>query len=80
MTNDPLKPSSRLLSKLGSIAIHVDEMFSITGHQFDREIIKSLLADSEVMAWIEQMDAMAMLPKKRKIEDFKLAAQNQRKR
>lgn len=80
MTKDPLKPSPSLLSKLGSIAVHVDEMLSLTGHQFDREIIKSLLADSEVMAWIEQMDAMAMLPKKRKIEDFKLAAQNQIKR
>jgi len=65
MPNDPLKPSVALLSKLGSIAIHVDEMMSITGHAYDVEALKALLKDHEVTQWIEQMDKMAFLPKKR---------------
>jgi len=62
---DPLKPSPGLLSKLGSIAVHVDEFLSPSGHAFDRIALKSLLDDAEVREWIKQMDSMAMLPKKR---------------
>lgn len=43
MKTDPLKPSCGLLVKLGSIAVHVDEMISGKGHVFDKVAIKSLL-------------------------------------
>lgn len=79
-SNDPLQPSIALLCKLGSIVVHVDEMMGITGHQFDPEAIKSLLADAELQSWIKKMNAMAMLPKKRSIEDVRLAARKQTKR
>lgn len=69
MTRDsnstPLHPPLTLLVKLGSIAVHVDEMLAPRGHPLDRVALHSLLADPEVKEWVAQMDAMAMLPKKR---------------
>ena len=38
---DPLKPTASVLCKLGSIAVHVDEMFGITGHDLDRAALGS---------------------------------------
>ena len=65
MKTDPLKPNTALLVKLGSIAVHVDEMLSPHGHQFDRTALDLLLADGDVKAWIAAMTKMAMLPVKR---------------
>lgn len=62
-----LAPSPSLLCKLGSIAVHIDEMFSADGHAFDRVALQALLADAEVVAWIKLMDAASMVPRKRKI-------------
>jgi hypothetical protein len=62
---NPLQPSPSLLSKLGSIAVHVDELLSPNGHAFDRIALESLINDREVRDWIRNMDEMAMLPKKR---------------
>lgn len=62
---NPLQPTPSLLSKLGSIAVHVEEMLSPDGHEYDRTAIRSLLDDPEVKEWIASMDAMAMLPVKR---------------
>ena len=64
--SDPMKPGAALLVKLGSIAVHADEMLSPDGHEFDRITIKQLLADDEVAAWIKQMSGLAMLPVKRR--------------
>jgi hypothetical protein len=61
-----LAPSMTLLVKIGSIAVHAEEMLSSHGHQFDADAIKSLLADPEVVAWRKEMDGAALLPKKRK--------------
>lgn len=61
--SDPHKPSLSLLVKLGSIAVHADEMLSPTGHDFDRLALRSLLTDPEVVAWTEQMGEF--LPRKR---------------
>lgn len=66
---EPLKPGISLLVKLGSIAVHVDEMLSPDGHDFDRIALQQLIADPEVAEWIKQMDGMAMLPKKRRAHD-----------
>jgi len=69
---DPLKPSLTVLIKLGSIAVHVDEMagygFNPQEHafNFDKGAIASLLADPEITAWIAAMTKMAFMPVKRK--------------
>lgn len=65
MSDDPLKPSSRLLCKLGSIAVHADEMTSPAGHAFDAAALRGLIVDPEVVAWIKAMDGMALVPRKR---------------
>ena len=53
--SDPLKPSVALLSKLGSIAVHVQEAMSKKGHPLDVEALRGLVHDSEVVAWIKAM-------------------------
>ena len=62
---DALKPGASLLVKLGSIAVHVEELISPAGHEFDKAAIQTLLNDVEVKSWLEEMDALAFLPKKR---------------
>lgn len=64
--SDPLKPSITLLSKLGSIAVHLDEVLSSDGHYFDKVSLEVLQSDPEVKEWITQMNEMALLPLKRK--------------
>lgn len=64
MTN-PLQPSPGLLCKLGSIAIHADELHSNDGHSFDKLALDTLLSDPEVIEWLSQMETLAMVPKKR---------------
>lgn len=59
----PLQPSAALLAKLGSIAVHADEMLSPTGHAFDASALTALLQDAEVRQWITDMGPM--LPRKR---------------
>ena len=59
------EPSKTLLIKLGSIATHTEEMLSDTGHQFDVEVLNTLLNDIEVVEWLAEMDKLALLPKKR---------------
>lgn len=48
--SDPLQPSASLLVKLGSIVVHIEEMFSASGHVFDKAVLDALLADPEVKA------------------------------
>jgi len=64
--SDTLKPSPALLCKLGSIAVHVDEMLSADGHAFDRVALQALMDDPDVKEWLAAMDKMAMVPRKRK--------------
>lgn len=64
---DMMKPSAALLCKLGSIAVHADELLSPSGHQFDRAALASLMDDAEVREWLALMDSAAMLPKKRNV-------------
>lgn len=67
MDEDPLKPNPQLLIKLGSIAVHVEELLSPDGHEFDKIALDGLLKDPQVKEWIEQMDKMAFLPVKRNL-------------
>lgn len=60
-----LQPGPALLAKLGSIAVHADELLSANGHAFDRTALQSLLSDPDVVEWLRGMDEMALLPKKR---------------
>lgn len=60
---DPFKPSTSLLVKLGSIAVHAEEFLSLKGHNFDRIALQSVLDDPEVVEWIRAMGAF--LPLKR---------------
>ena len=61
---EPLNPTPSLLCKLGSLAVHVDEMAD--GHAFDRAAVQSLLEDEEVQQWLKEMDQLALVPRKRK--------------
>jgi hypothetical protein len=61
---DPLKPEITLLMKLGSIAVHTEELLSTDGHQFDKAVLDTLLQDPEVQGWIKSMGAL--LPEKRR--------------
>lgn len=69
--NQALTPSASLLCKLGFIVVRVDELNSQMGHEFDRVALRGLLDDQEVMEWIDEMAKMAMVPKKRTIEDLR---------
>lgn len=60
---NPFLPSTPLLCKLGSIAVHAEELLSPDGHAFDKTALDSLLQDAEVKNWIKAMGAM--LPRKR---------------
>ena len=62
-----LKPTVTLLVKLGSIAVHVDELLSPNGHHFDKVALDQLMRDQEVVEWLSEMNKMAMLPVKRNL-------------
>lgn len=62
---ETLKPNVTLLVKLGSIAVHAQELTSSDGHAYDKVALDQLLHDTEVSDWMKAMDKMAFLPKKR---------------
>jgi hypothetical protein len=64
-SENPFKPSPELLSKLGSIVVHSEEMISDTGHHFDLSALRAVLNDPEVRDWLKKMTDMAMVPVKR---------------
>lgn len=63
--DDVLQMSITLAVKLGSIAVHTEEMLEPGGHYFDRAALGALLADPEVQEWRAKMDRLALLPRKR---------------
>ena len=60
-----LTPPTSLLCKLASIAVHADELLSDDGHSFDRHALVAAISDPEVKAWIGEMTAAALAPRKR---------------
>lgn len=67
-TPNPLEPGVSLLCKLGSLVRHVEESVQTPATHaavFDQTAINALVADHEVIAWLKQMDAKALLPVKR---------------
>lgn len=63
--SEALRPAASLLCKLGSIAVHSQELLSEDGHAFDRTALDTLMNDPEVKAWLKIMDSLALIPKKR---------------
>ena len=63
---DPLKPSTTLLCKLGSIIVHFDETHSPDGRHVDLQMAQEGMKDPLVVEWLSQMNKLAMLPVKRK--------------
>lgn len=62
---DPLKPGVGLLVKLGSALVHADEAMSENGVAEDEATFRRLLADPEVVPWIDAMNDSGFLPVKR---------------
>lgn len=66
-----LKPSNTQLIKLGSIAVHAEELLDMQASgdaraaQFDIEAIRGLLADAEVRAILDDPSSQVFLPVKR---------------
>ena len=64
--NDPLTNlTPSLLTKLGSVVVHIEEFFSTEGKPVDKAAIESLIDDNEIQSWLEEMDKLSLLPKKR---------------
>lgn len=63
--SDALKPSASVLVKLGSIAVHSEELLSPKAHHFDAKALEDLLNDAEIKEWLKQMGKLALLPVKR---------------
>ena len=61
---NPLQPSATVLTKLGSIVVHVEE-YIVTGHPFDMATAKQGLSDDEVRQWLDDMGKLALIPLKR---------------
>lgn len=63
--NNPMQPTPALLAKIGSALVHAEELLSPNGHDYDRQAFQALMGLPEVRRWIEAMESMAMVPKKR---------------
>jgi len=50
--------------KVASIVVHAQELLSVDGREVDREALKPLLDDPDVLAWLRGFDK-ALLPVKR---------------
>jgi hypothetical protein len=62
-TKDALTLSPALASKLASVVVHAEEMFSTHGHYFDKLALEQALGDPEVLAWLKALGPLA--PEKR---------------
>jgi len=60
---DPLKPDVALISKIGSIIVHVDELLSTDGRNVDKLALQVLIQDSSVQRWLK--DLGPLVPVKR---------------
>ena len=64
-TQPAIAPSVSVAIKLASIAVHADEATSPGAHALDVEAIRGLLADPEVVAYLDLLRPLALLPVKR---------------
>lgn len=54
-----------LAAKLASIVVHADEWSSPDGHPFDATAMRSLIADREVIDWVNKISEAGLAPVKR---------------
>lgn len=66
MTGVPYIEDVVLLCKVGSIVVHADELTSPGGHSFDLVALENLLRDPQVVAWLAEMQRLALVPVARK--------------
>jgi hypothetical protein len=59
---DPLKPSSEVLCRLGSIIAHYIEFHSPDGREIDKAEAEAKTADPMVQEWLDGMRKLALLP------------------
>lgn len=64
-TYDPLRIGVSMAVKLGSIAVHAQELLSPKRHEVDVAALRTLLEDQEVTQWLDAMSKMAFLPVRR---------------
>lgn len=64
-----VSPPLRLLCKIASIVGHAEEFASDTGHPFDEVALRSLIGDSEVQCWMQQMRSASLAPLPRYASD-----------
>jgi hypothetical protein len=64
-TDAVMKPDLDVLVALGSLAVHIEEFLAPGGHQFDKVAMEQCLNNPKVKAWLQGMDKLAFLPKKR---------------
>jgi hypothetical protein len=64
-------PDLRLLTKLGSIAVHAEELLSPEGHPVDKTELEILLKDEEVKTWIEAMGPLLPLKRNQGVESLR---------
>jgi hypothetical protein len=57
-----LRPTLALLTKLGSIARHVEEGTGPVASPLDLQAASTLAADPEVQSWLAAADRYALLP------------------
>ena len=62
---DTLAPPIAVLAKIGSIIVHLDEGSGNDGHHFDWIALRQLLADRDVQTWLEGMQKLALVPRRR---------------
>lgn len=62
----PLQAPTTVMVKLGSIAVHAEEMLGSSGHPLDRVALEQLLKDEEVVKWLKAMQKLALVPLKRR--------------
>lgn len=61
-----LRPSTSLLCKLASVAVHAEELMSNDGHPLDLSALDSVMHDAEVREWVALMKKAGLAPVKRK--------------
>jgi hypothetical protein len=54
-----------LMVKLASVVVHVEELLSSDGHEFDQKALEGLVIDAEVKEWLRSIPSV-LLPVKRK--------------
>lgn len=55
-------PGLKVLVKLASIAVHVEEYLSPDGHPFDRVALEQLLKEEDLQAYMGELAKAGFLP------------------